>query len=626
MSQALSATARGNSFSHGLAHDPIAIVATVIRNIRFPRIGGSLLAALFSLAPACLHAQATLPTQAMPGPIPTSIPGEKISSEGAGKFVDITAKSGIKFQNLSVHTANKYLIETMGSGAAVLDYDNDGLLDVFLVNVAKISEGEPKDFVPKKTGPEYWNRLYHQKKDGTFEDVTEKAGVPGEGYGMGVAVGDYDNDGYEDLYVTNAVGGNILYHNNGNGTFTNVTESSGTKGDGGWSTSAAWVDLDNDGLLDLVVLRYMKWSFEDIWCGEHRDGYRGYCHPDIFPAQHPLVFHNDGKGHFTEVSEKIGINSPGKGLGIAIADYDRDGHMDILVANDAMVEHLYHNKGDGTFEEVGLMAEIAVDGDGKTYSGMGVDFSDFNNDGLPDIIITNLAMQKYAVYQNYGDGTFSYASYLSGIGAMTLLHSGWGIRFMDYDNDGFKDLWVVQGHDMDNIELNFPQLHYKEPMLLARNTGQGFVNVSAASGEVFHQAWSSRGLAIGDLDNDGKLDGVVTTNDGPAFVVHNETPSKNHWLLLNLVGHKSNRDGVGAVVKLTTSKGAQYVTANTAGSYLSSTDKRVHFGLGMDAVAQSIEIHWPSGIVQVLKNVEGDRVIQVDEPLTSTAAAVDPKK
>jgi hypothetical protein len=238
-----------------------------------------------------------------------------------------------------------------------------------------------------------------------------------------------------------------------------------------------------------------------------------------------------------------------------------------------------------------------------------------------------LDIQKYAVYQNYGDGTFSYASYLSGIGAMTLLHCGWGIRFMDYDNDGFKDLWVVQGHDMDNIELNFPQLHYKEPMLLARNTGQGFVNVSAASGDVFRQAWSSRGLAIGDLDNDGRLDGVVTTNDGPAFVIHNETPSKNHWLLLNLVGHKSNRDGIGAVVKLTTSKGsAQYVTANTAGSYLSSTDKRVHFGLGADPAAQSIEIHWPSGIVQVLKNVEGDRVVQVDEPLTSTAAAVSQNK
>lgn len=529
-----------------------------------------------------------------------------------GKFVDVTQKSGINFQHMGIHTTRKYLIETMGSGVALLDYDNDGLLDIFLVNVAQISDPTPKGAVPKKTGPEYWNRLYHQKKDGTFEDVTEKAGLQGVGYGMGVAVGDFDNDGYEDIYVTNAVGGNKLYRNQGDGTFKDVTDASGTAGDGGWSSSAAWVDLDNDGLLDLVVLRYMKWDFDDIWCGERKDGARGYCHPDVFPAQPPLVYHNDGKGHFTEVGQKIGIDKPGKGLGISIADYDRDGHIDVLVANDAMVEHLYHNKGNGTYEEVGLEAEIAVDGDGRTYSGMGTDFADYKNNSWPDIIITNLANQKYALYDNNQDGSFTYASYISGIGGMTLLHSGWGVRFMDYDNDGLKDLLIVQGHDMDNIEVNFPQLHYKEPIMLARNTGHGFVPAGFAG--VFDEAWAGRGLAVGDIDNDGRLDAVVSTNGGPAHVLLNTTTTKNHWLLLNLVGHKSNRDAIGAVVKLTTSHGSQYVTVSTTASYQSASDKRAHFGMGSDTMAQSIEIHWPSGIVQTLKDIRSNQVLKIDEP------------
>lgn len=537
-----------------------------------------------------------------------------------GRFVDITDKSGIQFKHMGVHTSRKYLIETMGSGAALLDYDNDGLLDIFLVNVAQIGDPTPKGANPKKTGPEYWNRLYHQKKDGTFEDVTEKAGLQGIGYGMGVAVGDFDNDGYEDIYVTNATGGNILYRNQGNGTFKDVTSTSGTRGDGGWSSSAAWVDLDNDGLLDLIVLRYMKWDFDDIWCGERKDGARGYCHPDVFPAAPPLVFHNDGNGKFTEVSQKIGIDKPGKGLGISIADYDRDGHIDVLVANDAMVEHLYHNKGDGSFEEVGLLSEIAVDGDGRTYSGMGTDFADYKNDGWPDIVITNLANQKYALYDNNKDGTFTYATYTSGLGGMTLLHSGWGIKFMDYDNDGLKDLLIVQGHDMDNIELNFPQLRYKEPIMLARNTGHGFV--AGGFGGIFDEAWVGRGLAVGDIDNDGRLDAIVTTNGGAAHLLHNETATKNHWLLLNLVGHKSNRDAIGAVVKLTTSSGSQYVTVSTTSSYQSANDKRVHFGMGSDAVAKSIEIHWPSGIVQTLKDVRGDQVLKIDEPADEPPKAV----
>ncbi len=430
---------------------------------------------------------------------------------------------------------------------------------------------------------------------------------------MGVAVGDYDNDGYEDLFVT-AYGCNRLYHNNGNGTFTDVTEKAGVGGSG-WSTSAAWVDLDNDGRLDLVVLRYVKWDFDDIYCGEHREGYRSYCHPDVFSPVSPLVYHNDGQGHFTEVAAKLGIDKPGKGLGIAIGDYDRDGKIDLVVANDSMVEFLYHNKGDGTFEEVGLVSEIAVDGDGHTYAGMGIDLADYDNDGLPDLFITDLANQKYALYRNGGDGSFSYDSNISGIGRMTLLHSGWGVRFFDYDNDGRKDLLIAQGHDLDSIELNFPQLHYKEPMLLAQNTGSGFADVSAQSGDVFHQAWVGRGLAIGDIDNDGRVDAVVTTNGGPAYVLHNATANSNHWITLSLVGHRSNRDAIGAVVRITTASGSQYATVTTASSYLSASDKRVHFGLGADTTVKSIEIRWPSGTVQTVTNVPVDKASAIEEPV-----------
>jgi hypothetical protein len=533
---------------------------------------------------------------------------------GAGMFVDITAKSGVNFLGKASHTPMKYLLETMGSGVALFDYDNDGRLDIFCVNGAPLASPTPAGTIPKKNGPEYWNRLYHQKSDGTFEDVTEKAGLQGVGYDMGVAVGDYDNDGHADLYVT-GYGGNHLYHNNGDGTFTDVTAASGTGGSG-WSTSAAWVDLDNDGLLDLIVLRYMKWDFPDIWCGEHQPGYRAYCHPDLFPPITPLVYHNDGNGRFTEVAAKLGLDKPGKGLGIGIGDYDRDGHIDVFVANDSMLEFLYRNKGNGTFEENGLMSEVAVDGDGKTYAGMGVAFQDADNDGLPDLMVTDLANQKYALYKNNGDGSFTYDTYSSGVGGETLLHSGWGTAFFDYDNDGWKDIIVAQGHDIDNIRLSFPQLHYKEPLLLLHNDGADkFTDVSAASGTVFKERWVGRGLARGDLNNDGRPDIVVSTNDGPTYVVMNETQTDNHWITLELVGHKSNRDGIGAVIKLTTSKGSQWWTVTTAGSYLSSSDKRAHFGLGSDTAAKSIEIRWPSGIVQQLHDVKGDRFMRVEEPI-----------
>lgn len=542
---------------------------------------------------------------------PTAPPG---SSES---FLDITQRLGVNFQYRSSHTSRKYLLETMGTGVALFDYDNDGRLDIYLVNGSPLSDPTPKGTVPQKTGPQYWNRLYHQKPDGTFEDVTEKAGLQGTGYGMGVAVGDYDNDGFEDLYVT-AYGGNKLYHNHGDGTFTDVTEKAGV-GASGWSTSAAWVDLDGDGFLDLVVLRYVAWDFDDVWCGEHKQGYRAYCHPDYFKPVAPLLYHNSKDGTFTEIGQKVGLGKPGKGLGVAIADYDRDGHIDLFVANDSMPEFLYHNQGDGTFEDVGLASGVAVDIDGRTYAGMGVDFADYNNDGWTDIVVTDLANQRYALYQNNGDGTFTYASQPAGIGPMTLSHSGWGVRFLDYDNDRWKDLLIAQGHDLDTIELDHPNLHYREPMLLARNTGHGFADVSGQSGSVFSQAWVSRGMAIGDLDNDGRLDAVVTTNDGPVHILHNETAPRNHWILLKLVGHKSNRDAIGAEVTLVTSSGSQYATVSTASSYLSASDKRLHFGLGPEIVAQRIEIRWPSGIRQTLKDIPADQLLQIDEPTVSSA-------
>jgi len=529
------------------------------------------------------------------------------------KFTDVTSTLGLNFRNMASHTSKKYLIETMGPGVALFDYDNDGRLDIFVVNGAPLNDPTRKGTIPQKTGPKYWNRLYHQKQDGTFEDVTEKAGLQGVGYGMGVAVGDYDNDGYEDLYVT-AYGGNKLYHNNGDGTFTDVTENAGVGGNG-WSTSAAWVDLDNDGRLDLIVLRYLQWDFDDIWCGQHKEGYREYCHPDIFKPIAPLVYHNEGNGHFTEISERIGLAKPGKGLGIALADYDRDGRIDVFVANDSMPEFLYHNKGNGTFEEVALVSGVAVDGEGHTYAGMGVDFADYNNDGLPDLVVTDLANQMYALYRNNGDGTFTYESYPSGLGRMTMAHSGWGVRFLDYDNDGWKDLLITQGHDLDTIELTFPNLRYREPMLLARNTGHGFVDVSAEGGSVFREEWVGRGMAIGDIDNDGRLDALVTTNDGPLYVLRNETQPTNYWLTLNLVGHKSNRDAIGAEVRILTANGFQTGTVTTTSSYLSASDKRLHFGLGEEPSIQAIEIHWPSGIRQILKNVRANQIIQVDEPL-----------
>jgi hypothetical protein len=530
----------------------------------------------------------------------------------AGKFVDVTEKLGIHFKQRSSKTTKKYLLETMGSGVAVFDYDNDGRLDIFFANGARIDDPMPKGAIPQKDGPEYWNRLYHQKPDGTFEDVTAKAGLAGTGFSTGVAVGDYDNDGFDDLFVA-GYGRSSLYHNNGDGTFTDVTASAGVAGSG-WATSAAWVDYDSDGRLDLIVARYMIWDFDDIYCGHREEGFRSYCHPDLFKPASVLLYHNDGNGKFSEVSAKAGIDKPGKGLGLAIADYDHDGWMDVLLANDSIPEYLFHNKGNGTFEEIGLPSGVSLDGGGTTFAGMGVDFEDYNNDGWPDVIITDLANQKYALYSNAGDGSFDYTTLSTGLGAISLLHSGWGVRFLDYDNDGWKDLFIVQSHVMDTIQVNEPHLRYLEPPLLLWNDkGKRFIDVSAQSGDVFRQQGAARGLAIGDLDNDGRIDVVITSTDGPAWVLRNETPTQNHWVMLRLQGVQSNRDGIGAQIKISTTAGDQYATVTTASSYQSSSDRRVHFGLGAASSISRIEIRWPSGIRQVLSDVKADRMVTITE-------------
>jgi enediyne biosynthesis protein E4 len=532
------------------------------------------------------------------------------------QFVDVAAQLGIKFTHQASPTTQKYLIETMGSGVALFDCDGDGRLDIFFVNGARIDDPMPKGALPVKDSPKYWNRLYHQKSDGTFEDITERSGLAGEGYGMGVAVGDYDNDGQEDLYVT-GFPRNHLYHNKGNCTFEDVTDAAGVAATG-WSASAAFADIDNDGFLDLIVTRYLDWSFDNNpYCGEHQPGHRGYCSPDIFHGISPILYHNDGKGHFTDVSRKSGLDKlEGKGLGVAIADYDHDGLIDIVIANDAVREFLLHNQGDGTLREIAVEAGTAVNEDGRVYSGMGVDFADYDNDGNPDIIITNLSDQKYALYHNSGNGTFTYETGPSGLGMITRPYAGWGVKFIDFDNDGWKDLFIAQGHVMDTIQLTFPHLRYLQPLLLLHNDqGKKFVDVSAQSGEIFQQKLAARGLAVGDINNDGALDVVITTNNGSALVLQNKGDNRNHWLTLHLVGHKSNRDAIGAEVKMITASGiAQYATVSTAGSYLSASDRRVHFGLGSATSAKSIEIHWPSGIRQRLEDVPGNQILTINEP------------
>jgi enediyne biosynthesis protein E4 len=529
-------------------------------------------------------------------------------------FTDVTDQSGIRFKHETSRTSQKYLPESMGAGVAMFDYDNDGRLDLFFVNGARFQDPMPPGASPDKSDPRFWNRLYHNNGDGTFTDVTEAAGVRGHSYGMGVAAADYDNDGNVDLLVTN-LGGNILYHNNGDGTFTDVTARAGVAGSG-WCTGACFVDYDRDGKLDLIVTRYVEWEFAaNIYCGAHQPGYRAYCHPDQFKAISYLVYHNNGNGTFTDISKKCGIaGSPGKGLGIAINDFDRDGWPDVFVANDSVAEQLFRNNHDGTFSEVALAAGLAYDQNGHVFAGMGADFADYNNDGWPDVFVNALANQKYALFRN-DRGQFEDIADPVGLGAVTMAHSGWGAKWIDYDNDGWLDLFVVQGHVMDNIELTEPSIRYLEPPLLLKNSDNKFRNVSGQSGPIFQTPMAARGAAFGDLDNNGFIDVAINCNDGHAIILRNQGGNGNHWLLVHLIGSAGNRDGIGAKLRLVTDDGReQHAFASTAGSYLSASDKRVHFGLGSSKKIRLLEITWPSGTVQSLESIAADQILKIHEP------------
>ena len=523
----------------------------------------------------------------------------------AAPIFELKPLRGIDFILQNSPTPRKFLIETMPGGVALLDYNNDGLLDIFFVNGGKITNElhVPENF--ERTNPRYWNRLYRQNGDGSFTDVTQAAGLANAGngnYGMGVAVGDYDNDGYPDLYVT-SYGKNVLYHNNGNGTFTDVTAKARVAG-GGWSVSAGFFDYDNDGNLDLFVTRYMDWDADhNKICG---GDWHTYCPPGIFPAITCVLYRNRGDGTFEDVSERSGITAKKeRALGVAFADYDGDGFTDIFVANDGMQQYLFHNNGDGTFNECALESGAGLTADGKGLSGMGTVFQDYDNDGRPDIVVTELPRELYGLYHNDGRGVFSYQSLETGLGALTSGSSGWGIGLEDFDNDGWKDLFVAQSHVLDNVQQIDASLRYKEVPLVALNHNGRFER--ADSGVTTPLA--ARGAAFGDINNDGWMDAVITTLGGPPVLLLNRGGAGNHWLSLSLRGTRSNRDAYGARVSVN----GQIRFATSAGSYVSANDKRLHFGLGSAGKA-NVEILWPSGTKQTLNDVRADQFLEVREP------------
>lgn len=529
-------------------------------------------------------------------------------------FADITAQSGINFRHAASKTSFKYLLETMGGGVAIFDFDNDGRTDLFFTNGAALKDSMAKDAVADKSEPKYWNRLYRQKTDGTFTDATERAGLKGYGYSMGVAAADYDNDGFVDLFVS-GYKVDHLYRNNGDGTFTDVTKKL-PYDQNGWSTSAGWFDYDRDGRLDLFVVRYMDWDFESgsMFCGGPTTALRAYCHPDNFKGAANLLLHQRADGSFEDVSKSSGIvDAAGKGLGVAFADFDNDGWTDVFVANDSVRQSLYRNKGNGTFEDIAVMSGAAYDEDGRTFAGMGVDCADYDNDGYMDVFITTLSNEKYALYRNNGDLSFTYATNTSGVGQITLLYSGWGARFVDVDNDGLRDLFVAQSHVLDTIEKSTTYLKYKQVPLLMRNTGKGFANITATAGPAFNAPIAARGAAFGDLNNDGHLDAVIAVLDEAPLVLRNMgTP--NHWLGISLAGSKSNRSAVGARVIVTSVSGQKQIfDASSGGSYLSSNDPRIVVGLGNARGVRSVEVRWPSGRVQTLANPQIDRYHRITE-------------
>ena len=523
-------------------------------------------------------------------------------------FLDVAAPAGITFRHDNASSAEKYLIETMGSGCGWIDYDQNGLLDLYLVNGAATRVYKPPQ--PMR------GALYRNNGDGGFTDVTAKAGVGAEGlFGMGVAVGDYDNDGFPDLFVL-GYGRCILYHNNGDGTFTDVTARAGVQNSGLWASSAAWFDYDNDGKLDLIIANYVDWSPErNFYCGDRGPGMRSYCHPDDFHGQPPTLYHNNGDGTFTDVSKSSGVGlKGGNGLGVVTFDYDNDGWQDIFIANDHMPNFLFHNNRDGTFREVGYQAGVAVSADGQFEAGMGTDAADTTGSGRLDLIVGHLDMQLARVYQNLGDQTFEDATLRSKLSYSTYHMSTFGARFMDYDNDGWRDLFLANGHVLDNIERYHADTKYAEPKMMFRNTGSGiFENVSDQLGSDFQLPRVSRGAAVGDFDNDGDLDILINNCGQTPQLLRNDGGNANHWLEILLIGTKSNRDGVGARVKVIAGDLVLYDQRKGGMSYQSAQDPRLHFGLGQGSNVDLIEILWPSGSTTKLANIKADQIIAVKE-------------
>ena len=526
------------------------------------------------------------------------------------EFENIIEASRIKFTLRNSISPHRYSIETMAGGVAVFDYNNDGWLDIFFTNGASIPSLE-------KTNPSYYNRLFRNNSDGTFTDVTEKAGLAGIGYSMGVAAGDYDNDGFVDLYVT-GVNHNQLFHNNGDGTFTDVTEKAGVSGvipelGKAWAITAGWFDYNNDGLLDLFVVNYLKYDMKTA----HRCNYQGfptYCSPNDFEGTPNILYRNNGDGTFTDVSEQSHISHyVGKGMGVAFADYDDDGFADIFVSNDTFPNFLLHNNGNGTFTDVAMLAGVAYNENGETVAGMGTDFRDIDNDGRPEIFHPAMFGDSFPLYRNLGGGQFEDVTSASGLTAFTTHLTGWSTGIFDFDNDGNKDIFTSNSAILDNA-MEVEHLPFALPNGLFRNKGKlTFDDVGSRAGASFSIPAAHRGAGFGDLNNDGKIDIAVTVLNGAPELLMNRSTNNNHWIILKLVGVADNRDGLGTKVKITTSHGSQYNEATTAVGYNSSSDKRVHFGLGDATVVDRIELAWPTGVKQVLTNVKADQILTVRE-------------
>ena len=523
-------------------------------------------------------------------------------------FTDISKSAGIKFVQDATQTDEKYYLETMGTGVAWIDYDQDGLMDLYFVQTAATDIYKPP--APLRSA------LYHNNGDGTFTDVTAKAGVGGEGhYGQGVAVGDFDNDGWPDLYVT-GYGRAILYRNNHDGTFTDVTAKAGVADEGGWSTSAGWFDYDKDGWLDLVVTNYIEWNPKNnLWCGERTPGYRSYCNPNNYKGQKTKLYHNNHDGTFTDVSEKSGVGIPeSKGMGVVLADFNNDGWPDIVIANDTWPNFLFLNNHDGTFKDVSLISGLAASEDGRYEAGMGVDAADVDGDGLPEVYVTHLDFELNRLYHNNGDETFTDATYSSGIGNKAILLSGIAAKFLDYDNDGWTDILQLNGAMLDNVKLYHSEVSYKEPMLMYRNLGKGqFEKTSDALGPDFVRPVAGRGLATADFDNDGDTDFAVNVRGEAPELMRNDGGNANHWLEVLLIGTKSNRDGIGASLKLTSDGFTEVKQSQGGGSYMSASDPRIQFGLGKRTKVESLVITWPSGQVDKLTNLPIDQIVAIKE-------------